>query len=108
MAPALGKFRGIQRRAVQDAAAYDLLCCGKTKSAKAQLVQNIGYIDALAKLRKRVRETSCAGLAADHDEEAGTHENTLPQDACCCEAWMYSIPAPSWQELKLYEILLAV
>ncbi|CAE7906252.1 unnamed protein product [Symbiodinium sp. KB8] len=109
-----GKFRGIQRCAVQDAAAYELLRSGKTEAAKAQLVQNMkskiqmvlqqgdwssawlltglpdpltkrefggskeelavvsGYIDALAKLRKRVKETSANNLA-DEDEEAGGH-----------------------------------
>ncbi len=107
-----GKYKGLFRTAIQDAAAYELLRSGHVQAGMAQLVQNIkskhqailqggdwttawlltgipdplvkrefggsrqelavvsGYIDALHKLRKRVKEAQSSTGQEDEDEEA--------------------------------------
>ena len=105
-----GRFKGLYRAAMMDAAAYEWLRSNKPDVAAAQIIQNLkaklqavlqngewetawlltgladplhrkewsgtreemsvisGYVEALAKLKKRVKETSAVG---DHDEEEG-------------------------------------
>ena len=106
-----GKYKGLFRTAIQDAAAYELLRSGHVQAGMAQLVQNIkskhqailqggdwttawlltgipdplikrefggsrqelavvsGYIDALHKLRKRVKEAQTTAGQEDEDED---------------------------------------
>ena len=105
-----GKFKGIYRCAIQDAAAYELLRAGKSDEAAAQLVQNMkskiqstlqggdwqtawlltglpdpmmkkdfagtreemavvsGYMEAIHKLKKRVKDAQAAGHPDDEEE----------------------------------------
>ena len=110
---AWGKFKGIFRCAVMDAAAYEMLRAGETESATAQLAQNMkaklqavmsggdweaawlltgladplsrrefagskeemavvsGYLEALSKLKKKVREAGQGSHGDEEDEEGG-------------------------------------
>ena len=111
---AWGKFKGIFRCAVMDAAAYEMLRAGETESATAQLAQNMkaklqavmsggdweagwlltgladplsrrefagskqemavvsGYLEALSKLKKKVREAGQGNHGDEEDDEGGT------------------------------------
>ena len=110
---AWGKFKGIFRCAVMDAAAYEMLRAGETESATVQLAQNMkaklqavmsggdweagwlltgladplsrrefagskqemavvsGYLEALSKLKKKVREAGQGNHGDEEDDEGG-------------------------------------
>ncbi|CAE7273945.1 rluB [Symbiodinium sp. CCMP2592] len=114
-----GKFKGLQRAAVQDVEVYELLRNGESAAAAAQVIQNLkskefagskqemaiisSYVKALADLKKKVREGQSAGSAADEEGDGmaaaprkGPKVSCWSGPATMCHSFHVPCPSPKW------------